>query len=197
MPRPDPDRDHDEGGGALRRLLANRVVVITGRLTDRRTTRAAAELMTLNAEGDGPVTLYLNCPEGELDAAFTLADTVELMTVEVTADCRGRLGGPPLVVFAVADRRVCSAHATFRLGEPQASLSGRAQEIDAQADALRAQVDRLVACIAEACGRSPDQVANDMRSGRILDAEQAMAYGLVHQIAQRTPHATDADRSQP
>jgi ATP-dependent Clp protease protease subunit len=41
------------------------------------------------------------------------------------------------------------------------------------------QLRRLQERLAAACGRSVDEVAADMRAGRLLDAEEARAYGLV------------------
>lgn len=188
---------HDRGEDALERLLAHRTVVVNGVLTDQVATRAAAQLMALNAEGDDAVTLHLNCRSGDLDAALALADTVALMTVEVIAHCRGKLGGPALAVFAAADRRVCSAHATLRFRDPQVSVSGRAGELETEARALRAQVDRLITVIAEASRQSRERVADDMRTGRVLDAEQAVAYGLADEIAYPASLASsDPDRSQ-
>lgn len=174
-----PGREHED---ALAPLLRRGIVMVTGELHDAEATRAAAQLMTLNAERDDAVTLHLNCPDGDLDAALLLADTIDLMTVEVTAACRGTLGGPALAPFAVAGRRECSAHATFRMSEPRADVSGRTHEIDAEAAALRAQLDRLVARIAEATGQAAERIATDMDRGRVLDAEDAHAYGLVHAI---------------
>jgi ATP-dependent Clp protease, protease subunit len=46
-----------------RRLLAQRVVLLNGPLDDFSVTRVAAELMTLDAEGDDPVTLRVDCGE--------------------------------------------------------------------------------------------------------------------------------------
>ena len=131
-----------------------------------------------------------------LDAAFMLADTVELMTVELTAVCRGTLGGAALAPFAIAPRRGCSRHAIFRMSEPRVSISGRAQEIDARAAALRARLDRLVAWIAEATGQPADQIAADMDHGRVLGADEALDYGLVHEIS-RPERRPAHDRSKP
>lgn len=180
-PREPPDDD------AFARLLRRRIVLVTGELTPEVATRAAAELMTLDAEADEPVSVHLSCADSDLDAALLLADTIELMTVEVTTVCRGTLGGATLAPFVVAPRRVCSAHATFRMGEPRVSISGRSREIDTYAAALRAQLDRLVARIADATGQTADRVAGDMDEGRVLDADEALGYGLVHEVSRPTP----------
>ncbi|HEY6426288.1 MAG TPA: hypothetical protein VIX84_03565, partial [Acidimicrobiales bacterium] len=46
-----------------RRLFAQRVVLLHGPLDDLSLTRASAELMTLDADGDDPVTLRVDCGE--------------------------------------------------------------------------------------------------------------------------------------
>ena len=74
------------------RLLAQRVVLLHGPLEDLTVARVSAELMTLDAEGDDPVTLRVDCGDAELAPALTLMDVVELMGVPVRALCLGQVG---------------------------------------------------------------------------------------------------------
>ena len=67
------------------RLFAQRVVLLHGPLDDLTVARLSAELMTLDAEGDEPVTLRVDCGEAELAHALTLMDVIELMGVPVRA----------------------------------------------------------------------------------------------------------------
>ena len=60
------------------RLFDQRTVLVSGELTTDLATAAAAELMTLDGEGDELVTLHLDCSGGSLEAAFTLIDVVDL-----------------------------------------------------------------------------------------------------------------------
>ena len=41
---------------------------------------------------------------------------------------------------------------------------------------------RLQARLAQLTGRPAEEIADDMRSGRYLDAREALAYGLVDEI---------------
>ncbi|CAN5359547.1 ATP-dependent Clp protease proteolytic subunit [soil metagenome] len=163
-------------------LLRRRIVFVNGVLTHEAATRAAAQIMMLNAEGDDAIHLHLSSPDGDLGASLALADTVELATVPVDAVCRGTLGGPALAPFVVAERRVAYPHAVFRLGEPHVTLDGRSEEIAAQADAIHQQLAHLHARLAEVTGQPFDKVVDDMRTGRILTALQARDYGLVDEV---------------
>ena len=116
------------------RLLERRIVLASGRLDDVAATELAARLMYLDGVGDDPIELRYSCSEGELSAAIALADTVELLGVELRATAAGAVGGPAVLPFAVATRRLAHPHATFRLVEPEVEIRGHASDIAAEAE---------------------------------------------------------------
>jgi ATP-dependent Clp protease protease subunit len=167
------------------RLLERRIVLVTGRLDDSVAALAAAQLMLLDARGDEPVELRLSCPDGDLDACVALADTVDLAGLAVRAVCSGSVGGPALAPLAAADRRVAHPHCLFVLRDPAAQLQGRADELATSASSYQRQLDGLHARLAVATGQSLERVEADMRKGVTLNAEEALEYGLVEEIAAR------------
>jgi ATP-dependent Clp protease protease subunit len=169
------------------RLFERRLVFISGRLDDAVAAQAAAELMALDATGDGPIDIYLDSPDGTLEAAFVLIDTLDLLRATVHVRCRGHVGGPAIGVVAAADQRSAFPHTRFRMAQPTAQFGGTADQI---AGHSRQQLDllwKLEARVARAAGRSVEDVADDMRRGRSLDAGEALAYGLIDAIATRAP----------
>lgn len=172
-------------GGLADRLLDRRTVLVSGPLDRTAATDAAARLMLLDGTGDDPVDLLLSCPDGDLVSAMSLADTVELVGVEVEALCTGSLGGPPVLVFALAARRIAQPHATFRLSEPDLEIEGRAGDIAHEAERHAAQLADFHDRLAAATRRRPESVAADLRARRLLTAPEAKAYGLVDEIARR------------
>ncbi len=165
------------------RLFERRVVFLTGRLDDAAAGRAAAELMTLGATGDAPIDLYVDSPNGTLEAAFVLIDTLDLLHVTVRAHCLGQAAGPALGVLAAADQRAAAPHAGFRLVQPAGQFAGTADQVAAQAQRHAELLRRFQARLARATGRSLDEIAHDMRHGRYLDAREAFEYGLIDAIA--------------
>lgn len=165
------------------RLLERRIVLVAGFLDAQASTRAAAQLMLLDATGDDPIDVHLSCPDGDLDAAMSLADTIDLVGVSVRARCSGKLGGPALAAMAAADRRVAQPHCMFVLKEPSTELHGRADEIATLAATQRRQLEAFQLRLADATGQPLDRVVADTRHGLTLDADQALAYGLVHEVA--------------
>ena len=132
----DPGTGSEAGAGVgpeplsdvlARRLLAQRVVSLHGPLTDLSVTRVAAELMTLDAEGDDAVTLRVDCGEAALAPALTLMDVIELMGVPVRALCLGQVASGAVGVVAVCAHRSALPSTRFSLAEPATSLQAHAR----------------------------------------------------------------------
>jgi ATP-dependent Clp protease protease subunit len=164
------------------RLQGRRVVLVTGRLDDAVAARAAAALMSLDAEGDRPIELHVDSPDGSLEAAFVLIDTLGMIRASVRALCRGVVGTPAAGVVAGAGHRVAAPHARFRLAQPTVRLFGTADHVDAGRRQHRDLLVRFQVHLARATGRPVDEIAHDMSRGRDLDAGEALAYGLVDTI---------------
>jgi ATP-dependent Clp protease protease subunit len=67
----------------------------------------------------------------------------------------------------------------LELVEPRPPGSVRGWDVEAWAADHARQVRRLQERLAQACGRPVDEIAADMRAGRVLTAPEARAYGLV------------------
>ncbi|MGH7333319.1 MAG: ATP-dependent Clp protease proteolytic subunit [Candidatus Rokuibacteriota bacterium] len=169
------------------RLFGRRIVLVTGWLDDTIAAQTAAELMTLDATGDEPVELHLDSPDGILEAAFVLIDTLDLLHATVRVHCRGRVGGPAIGVLAAADHRSALPHTRFQLAQPTAHLTGTPSQIASRSQQQQDLLWRLQARLAQVTGRPSEEIADDMRRGRYLDAREALEYGLIDAISTTAP----------
>jgi ATP-dependent Clp protease protease subunit len=176
-----PDLDE----GIRSRLFEQRAVLASGFVDDGVAGRVVAELMTLDAIGDGPIHLQLDSPGGTIDAAFTVMDTIDLCGVEVRVTCLGRAEGPAVGILAVGHHRAAAEHARIRLCDPEVRVEGRARDVAAQAAAAVERVAALHERIAAATRQPLSRVAADCAAGRYLSADEARGYGLVDDIAGR------------
>ena len=166
-------------GWLQEKLFERRIVLVTGQLDDEIAAEAAAVLTTLDAMADAPIELHLDSPDGTLGAAFVLIDTLDALRAFVRAQCRGQIGGPAVGVVAAAHHRVAAPHTRFRLTQPTAQFSGTPEQIAAQSQQQQALLWRLHARLAQVTGRPAEEIAEDMRRGRYLDAREALDYGLI------------------
>ena len=134
------------------RLFEQRVVVLHGALDDTVANRVSAELMTLDAEGDGPVTLRIDSADGSVALALTLMDVIELLGVPVHALCMGQVGGPAVGVLSVCTHRASMPSTRFSLREPTTQMRGAG----ARGGAVGAAAGRRAAAVPRprgGCGR--------------------------------------------
>jgi ATP-dependent Clp protease protease subunit len=176
------DRDRDWSETLAQRLFSQRVVLLHGTLDDLTATRVAAELMTLDAEGDAAVSLRIDCGEGSLALALTLMDVIELLGVPVRALCMGQVGGAALGVLAVCGHRAAMPSTRFQLREPATEMEATARQVAQWAQLRADERQRFCTRVAAAVNRPGSVVADDLAAGAFMDVDDALAYGLIDEI---------------
>jgi ATP-dependent Clp protease, protease subunit len=175
--------DHDWAQDLARRLFEQRVVLLQGPLDDASATRASAELMTLDAEGDGAVSLRIDSADGSLALALTLMDVIELLGVPVRALGLGQVGGAAIGVLAVCGHRAAMPSTRFSWREPTTQMETRAAREVSQWARLRAdERERFSDRVAAATGQPAAAVAEAMTTGAFMGAADALAFGLLDEI---------------
>ena len=139
----------------------------------------SAQLLTLDAEGDGPVRLELQGLDAELPAALTIMGVLDVLRVPVTGYVAGQVGGPALGVLAACGQRRGYPSAVLGLREPRLNLDGTATQVRAQEEQIETMVDTLYIRLAEVTGREVDEIRADARQGRFFTVPEAVAYGLL------------------
>jgi ATP-dependent Clp protease protease subunit len=167
-----------------RRMLAQRVVLLHGTLDEQSVMRVSAELMTLDAEGDDPVTLRVDCGEAALAPSLTLMDVIELMGVPVRALCLGQVGSGAVGVVAVCAHRAAMPSTRFALAEPTTQLQAHVRNVAQWAELRAAERQRFCARLGAAVGREPSAIEADVARGRFLGAEEAVEYGILDEVCQ-------------
>jgi ATP-dependent Clp protease, protease subunit len=170
------------------RLLERRIVLVSGAIDEPAVTRLSAQLLTLDAEGDGPIRLELQNAHAELSAALTLMGVLDVVRAEIHAFAGGQTEGPALGVLASCPRRLAYPNASFTLSEPRLRFGGTVTAVTEHEQQARRMVDSLFYRIAEVTGRDAEEIREDARRGRILTVAEAIGYGLIQErAARRTP----------
>ncbi|OKJ70057.1 ATP-dependent Clp protease proteolytic subunit [Streptomyces sp. CB02460] len=175
------------------KLLAERVVFLGTALDETAANDLVAQLMHLEHDApDRPVSLYINSPGGSFGAMTTLYDTMNFLGCEVETYCLGRAGAGAAVLLAAGapGRRHMLPGAKVVVSQPALDepVQGQPSDLEIEARELARMRDTMTALLARHTGRSAEQVTEDTERDLVLDAEAALAYGLVdHIVRNRLP----------
>lgn len=175
-----------DSGDVIDRLFERRVVMANGRLDGALADTIAARLIALDAESSQPVELVLDCPDAELDPAFTLFDVCEALASPLTIVVAGRLTGAGIILLTGRHRRLARPHATLQISEPRIEpADGTAEAIARLVEEHRRRVGLLIERLSERTSRPSPLVADEMSRGIYLTSDDAVAYGLLDDVARR------------
>ncbi|MET7452818.1 ATP-dependent Clp protease proteolytic subunit [Streptomyces sp. NPDC005574] len=180
----------EPGNGAWERsarLLEERIVLLGTRLDDASANDVAARLTHLaHRDPDRDISLYINSPGGSFTAMTAVHDTMRFVGCDVETVCPGRAGPSAAVLLAAGTpgRRLAlpGARVVLRQPAPPGPLEGRADDVVARARELTRARTRTRELPVRHTGRRPEQVRGDIERETVLDARQALEYGLVDRV---------------
>lgn len=171
--------DPGERPGLYDRLMDRRIVMAHGHLGDDAATRLCAQLLTLDAEGDGPIHFELQNLDADLTAALTVMGVLDVVGVPVEARAAGRISGAALGVLAACGQRRAYPNALFAMSEPTVEFGGTLTAVAAREEQTRNMLDSLYVRLADVTRREVDELRADTRGRRVLTAAEAQRYGLL------------------
>lgn len=170
-------------------LLEQRTVMVGGALDGETVADAAARLMMLDGRSARPVELVVSGRGGPVAGVLSLLDVVGLMRAPVTTICLGPVAGTAAALVAFGSgERLATPRASFSLRcDELTTIEGSASSIAIRAEELVAVRQRLVDALVAATGGDVAAVDDAMTTGRTLDADAALDFGLIDRIIDRRP----------
>ena len=174
--RPDPSLND--------RLLKTRTIMISGKINKDRADQFAREILVLDSESSDPIYVYINSPGGDVDSGFAIYDMIRFVSSPVTMIGMGLVASAAALIFLAvpSERRVALPDSTYLIHQPLSQLKGVAIDVAIYADKIEALRHKLDAVIAEATGKTREEVEKDTERDCWLTAEEALDYGLLSRI---------------
>jgi ATP-dependent Clp protease protease subunit len=171
------------------RLLRERVVFFGSVLDDEVGNVIVAQLLFLESEDpEKDIALYINSPGGSATALFAIYDTMQAIRPDVATWCVGQAAsaGATLLASGAPGKRHALPNARVLLHQPHGGIEGQSEDIRIHADEIVRQRRRQEEILAAHTGRSIERIRADTDRDFILDAEAALAYGVVdHVVTER------------
>ena len=177
-PSPDPQAFITE------RLFEARTLVIAGEVNQKLAASVTSQLLALSSASDDDITIFVNSQGGHVESGDTIHDMIRFVEPRVRMVGTGWVAsaGALIYVSVPVEDRFSLPNTRFLLHQPSGGAGGAASDIEIEAREILKMRDRLNRVFAHETGQTLERIEDDTRRNFWLDAEAAVAYGLVGKI---------------
>jgi ATP-dependent Clp protease, protease subunit len=168
------------------RLLKDNVIFLGQPIDDNVSNLIIAQLLFLEAENpEKDISVYINSPGGSITAGLAIYDTMQYVKPDIATICIGQAASMAAVLLAAGakGKRYCLPNSRVLIHQPlMHGLGGQAVEIDIHARDIMQMKQRLNQILSNHTGQPMEKIDRDTDRDYILQANQALEYGLVDQV---------------
>lgn len=167
------------------RLLEDRVIFLSGQITDEVANLVVAQLIYLESKDPTKdISIYINSPGGSVTAGMAIYDTMNYIRCDVSTICVGMAAsmGAFLLAAGTKGKRYALPNSEIMIHQVLGGSQGQASDVEIQTRQLLKLKNKLNTLLAKHVGKEVEQVQKDTDRDNYLDAEQALEYGIVDKV---------------
>lgn len=167
------------------RLLEDRVVFLSGEITDDVANLVVAQLIYLESKDPTKdISLYINTPGGSVTAGLAIYDTMKYIRCDVSTICIGMAAsmGAFLLSSGTKGKRYALSNSEIMIHQVLGGSQGQASDVEIHTRQLLKMKRKLNAILAENVGKKVEEVEKDTDRDNYLSAEEAKTYGIVDEV---------------
>ncbi|HZL35919.1 MAG TPA: ATP-dependent Clp protease proteolytic subunit [Tepidisphaeraceae bacterium] len=181
------------------RLLKDRIIMLTGPVTDESSNTIIAQLLFLsNDDPKSDIQFYVNSPGGSVSAGLGIIDTIKFLRCDVATTCIGMAAsmGACLLAAGAKGKRAVLPNSQVMLHQPLIGgvLQGPATDLGIEAAHMIRLRDRLYKLMADFTGKPAETIHRDFDRNKWLFAEEAVEYGCADRVLDRAPETLGTAR---
>ena len=163
------------------RLLKDRIIMLSGEVTDESANLIVAQLLFLESEDpDKDIFLYINSPGGSVTAGMAIYDTMNYIKADVSTICVAM--GAFLLSSGAKGKRYALPNAEVMIHQPLGGFQGQATDIGIHANRMLKIKERLNKILSENTNQPLEKLSADVERDYFLDGEEAVEYGIVDKV---------------
>ncbi|MEV0236242.1 ATP-dependent Clp protease proteolytic subunit [Nonomuraea sp. NPDC050786] len=167
------------------KLFEDRIIFLGVQIDDASANDVMAQLLTLESlDPDRDISIYINSPGGSFTAMTAIYDTMQFVRPEIQTVCLGQAASAAAVLLAggTPGKRFALPNARVLIHQPSTEGGGQGSDIEIQAREILRMRNLLEEIVARHSGKTTAQVRKDIERDKILNADEAKAYGLIDDI---------------
>jgi ATP-dependent Clp protease protease subunit len=167
------------------RLLKERVIFLVGAVNEATANLVVAQMLFLESENpEKDIYFYINSPGGVVSAGLAIYDTMQFIKPQVSTLCVGQAAsmGSFLLAAGAPGKRFTLPNSRIMIHQPLGGFQGQASDIEIHAKEILYLKGRLNELLAQHTGKSVGEIEKDTDRDNFMNAEEAVAYGLVDEV---------------
>lgn len=183
----DKELDGERSYDIFSRLLKERIIFISGEINDSLANTVVASLLYLDSINHDDISVYINSPGGSVSSGFAIYDTMQFVGSDVSTICIGMAAsmGAFLLSSGTPGKRYALPNADIMIHQPLGGAEGQASDIKIAADRIILLRKKLNKILAKNTKNPLKKIEKDTERDYYLDAEEAVAYGLIDQVIKK------------
>lgn len=167
------------------RLLKDRIIFLGEEINDTVASVVTAQLLFLEADDpEKDISLYICSPGGSVTAGMAIYDTMNYIKPDVSTICVGMAAsmGAFLLSSGAKGKRYALPNAEVLIHQPLGGVNGQASDIEIHAQWIVNTKAKLNQILSENTGQPLEKIIRDTDRDNILQAQEAMEYGLIDKV---------------
>ena len=167
------------------RLLEERIIFISGPITDETANIVIAELLYLeNENADRDISIYINSPGGYVHSTLAIYDTMRYVKSDISTVCVGMAASGAAVILAGGKKgkRFALPNSKVMIHQPMTEISGQAADIKIHATEILRLKKRLNEILSKETKQPIPQVEKDTDRDFFMTSIEAKRYGIIDEV---------------
>ena len=166
------------------RLLQDRIIFITGQITDISANIIISELLYLDSISNEDICIYINSPGGSVSAGLAIYDTMNYIKSDVKTIVVGLAAsmGAFLLSCGTYGKRYALKNSEIMIHQPLGGAEGQASDIKIACDRITKLKEKLNKILAKNTKQPLRKIIKDTDRDNFMGADDAKKYGLIDEI---------------
>jgi ATP-dependent Clp protease protease subunit len=191
--KPTPEKEEKPEDGSLlnkkleKQFFEKRAVYLWGVVDDKSAKDIVNKLLLLDSDKPGEeIKFYINSPGGVVTSGMVMYDTMQMISSPVSTICMGLAASMGSILLSAGEKgkRFIFPHGEVMIHQPSLGgyYQGTSADLEIQAVQTQKTKEMGARILAENCGKSFEQIMKDFDRDYWMDANEAIAYGIVDQL---------------
>lgn len=176
--------NHEVAYDLYSRLLEDRIIFLSGEITDQTANLIVSELLFLDSKNHEDIYMYINSPGGSVTSGMAIYDTMNYIKSDVRTICVGLAASMAafLLSSGTKGKRFALINADVMIHQPLGGMQGQASDMKIACERILKMKEKLNKILAKNTNQPLKKIQKDTDRDYYLTSEEAKKYGLIDQI---------------